>query len=94
MADLVINPAVTETKVVEVSPATYTVTLSEEEFTALMLLVGIVSGDSNNVFRQVLTPLWEQVFSEKYKTDIIYKTGVRKTLYETYREQIKGSLYV
>ena len=44
MGKVTINPAVTETKVVEVSPATYTLELNEQEFVAIMVLVGMVGG--------------------------------------------------
>ena len=90
MAKVTINPAVTETKVVEVSPATYTLELNEQEFTALMVLVGMVGGDPEGIRNDVLNPLWSSVFSKKYVED--YAFG-GETLYRNYRNQIKGSIY-
>ena len=90
MAKVTINPAVTETKVVEVSPATYTLELNEQEFTALMVLVGMVGGETKGIRNDVLTPLWKSVFSEKFKED--YASGQGK-LYNNYRNQIKGDIY-
>ena len=90
MAKVTINPAVTETKVVEVSPATYTLELNEQEFTALMVLVGMVSGEPEGIRNDVLNPLWDSVFSEKFAED--YASGQGK-LYNNYRNQIKGDIY-
>ena len=90
MAKVTINPAVTETKVVEVSPATYTLELNEQEFTALMVLVGMVGGEPEGIRNDVLTPLWKSVFEEKYADDYAFKGD---TLHESYRKQIKGSIY-
>ena len=42
--DFKVNPAVTETKVVEVFPATYTVTLTEKEAAVIASLIGAVNG--------------------------------------------------
>ena len=92
MAKVTIKPAVTETKVVEVSPATYTLELNEQEFTALMVLVGMVGGKPEGIRNDVLNPLWDSVFSEKFKED--YALGQKETLYGNYRNQIKGSIYV
>ena len=86
MAKVTINPAVT----VEVSPATYTLELSEQEFTAIMVLVGIVGGEPEGIRNDVLTPLWKSVFSQKYLEDYAF-TG--ETLYNNYRSQIKGEIY-
>lgn len=91
MAKVTINPAVTKTKVVEVSPATYTLELNEQEFTALMVLVGMVGGEPEGIRNDTLTPLWESVFEKKYLED--YAFGQRE-LYDNYRNQIKGSIYV
>ena len=90
MAKVTINPAVTETKVVEVSPATYTLELNEKEFVAIMVLVGMVGGEPEGIRNDVLTPLWNSVFSEKYKEDYLLGQG---NLYTDYRKQIKGSIY-
>ena len=91
MAKVTINPAVTKSKVVEVSPATYTLELSEQEFTAIMVLVGMVSGEPKGIRNDVLTPLWESVFEQKFMDDSAF--GQRE-LYNNYRNQIKGSIYV
>lgn len=89
MGKVTINPAVTETKVVEVSPATYTLELNEQEFTALMVLVGTVGGEPEGVRNDVLTPLWKSVFKQKFLEDYAF---AGETLYHNYRNQIKGSL--
>ena len=91
MAKVTINPAVTETKVVEVSPATYTLELNEQEFTALMVLVGMVSGKTEGIRNDVLNPLWKSVFEQKFMDDFAF--GQRE-LYNNYRNQIKGEIYV
>ena len=94
MGKVTINPAVTETKVVEVSPATYTLELNEQEFVALMVLVGMVGGvgrELGGIRNDVLSPLWGSVFSEKFKED--YTLGQGK-LYQDFRKQIKGKIYV
>ena len=91
MGKVTINPAVTETKVVEVSPATYTLELNEQEFTALMVLVGMVGGEPEGIRNDVLTPLWNSVFYKKFVDDYAFK---RNTLHEDYCKQIKGSVYV
>ena len=91
MAKVTINPAVTETKVVEVSPATYTLELNEQEFTALMILVGMVGGEPKGIRNDVLNPLWNSVFSKKFIEDYAFGEG---NLYHDYRSQIKGSIYV
>ena len=91
MAKLAISPAVTETKVVEVSPATYTLELNEQEFVALMVLVGMLGGEPEGIRNDVLTPLWESVFEQKFKEDYGF---TRESLYQDYRNQIKGSIYV
>ena len=91
MAKVTINPAVTETKVVEVSPATYTLELNEQEFTALMVLVGMVGGEPEGIRNDVLTPLWKSVFSQSFLDNYAFKGD---TLHESYRNQIKGSIYV
>lgn len=94
MAKVTIKPAVTETKVVEVSPATYTLELNEQEFTALMVLVGIVGGEPEGIRNDVLTPLWESVFSKKYTEDHAWTgKGPGGSLYHNYRNQIKGNIY-
>ena len=90
MGKVTINPAVTETKVVEVSPATYTLELNEQEFVALMVLVGRVGGEPEGIRNDVLTPLWDSVFSKKFMED--YAFSGRK-LYNNYRDQIKGDIY-
>lgn len=90
MAKVTINPAVTETKVVEVSPATYTLELSEQEFTAIMVLVGMLGGEPEGIRNDVLNPLWHSVFSKKYLDDHAWTKG---SLYHNYRNQIKGSIY-
>ena len=57
--DFKVNPAVTETKVVEVSPATYTVTLTEKEAVVIASLVGNVTGSKEeSEFRRVTNDLW------------------------------------
>ena len=88
MAKVTIKPAVTETKVVEV--ATYTLELNEQEFTALMVLVGMVGGEPKGIRNDVLNPLWNSVFSKKFEED--YAFGQRG-LYNNYRNQIKGNIY-
>ena len=91
MAKVTIKPAVTETKVVEVSPATYTLELNKQEFTAIMVLVGMVGGELEGIRNDVLTPLWESVFEQKFLKDYAFKGD---SLYDDYRNQIKGSIYV
>ena len=88
MAKVTINHA--ETKVVEVSPATYTLELNEQEFTALMVLVGMVGGKPEGIRNDVLNPLWESVFEQKFKEGHAFKGD---TLHDNYRNQIKGSIY-
>ena len=90
MAKVTIKPAVTETKVVEVSPATYTLELNEQEFTALMVLVGMVGGEPEGIRNDVLTPLWKSVFKQKFLEDYAFKGD---TLHKDYRSQIKGNIY-
>ena len=90
MAKVTINPAVTETKVVEVSPATYTLELNEKEFVAIMVRVGMVGGEPEGIRNDVLNPLWNSVFSEKFREDYIFGQG---NLYTDYRKQIKGNIY-
>ena len=61
--DFKVNPAVTETKVVEVSPATYTVTLTEKEAAVIASLIGNVVGlKEESEFRRVISGLWEGGF--------------------------------
>jgi len=63
MAKLTVNPAKTEVKVVEVSPATYTLELSEKEMVVLTTYVGNTCGNpSNSEFRRIVDKLWEDVF--------------------------------
>ena len=90
MAKLAISPAVTETKVVEVSPATYTLELNEQEFTALMVLVGMVGGEPEGIRNDVLNPLWKSVFHKKFLENYAFKGD---TLHDNYRNQIKGDIY-
>ena len=90
MAKLDYTPAVKETKVVEVSPATYNVTLNEKEFVALMVLVGLVGGEPKGIRDDVLTPLWDDIFSKKFMSEFAFKTD---SLYDNYRNQIKGHIY-
>ena len=90
MAKVTINPAVTETKVVEVSPATYTLELNEQEFVAIMVLVGMVGGEPEGIRNDVLNPLWKSVFEQKYVEDYAWTGG---SLYHNYLNQIKGSIY-
>ena len=90
MGKVTINPAVTETKVVEVSPATYTLELNEQEFVAIMVLVGMVGGEPEGIRNDALNPLWNSVFSKKFMED--YAFSGRK-LYNNYRDQIKGDIY-
>ena len=57
--DFKVNPAVTETKVVEISPATYTVTLTEKEAVVIASLIGNVIGSKEeSEFRKVTNDLW------------------------------------
>ena len=90
MGKVTIKPAVTETKVVEVSPATYTLELNEKEFVAIMVLVGMVGGEPEGIRNDVLTPLWNSVFYKKFREDYAFKED---TLHESYCNQIKGSIY-
>lgn len=89
MGKVTINPAVTETTVVEVSPATYTLELNEQEFVALMVLVGMIGGEPKGIREDVLNPLWDSVFSKKFTEDYAF---AGETLYHNYRNQIKGRL--
>ena len=91
MGKVTINPAVTETKVVEVSPATYTLELNEQEFVAIMVLVGMVGGEFKGIRNDVLSPLWKSVFAQKFREDYAFGQG---KLHQNYRNQIKGSIYV
>ena len=91
MAKVTVNPAVTETKVVEVSPATYTLELNEQEFVAIMILVGMVGGEPKGIRNNVLTPLWESVFRKSFSDNYASKED---TLHKDYRSQIKGDIYV
>ena len=90
MGKVTINPAVTETKVVEVSPATYTLELNEQEFVALMVLVGMVGGEPKSIREDVLNPLWKSVFEQKFIEDYAFKG---EQPYHDYRSQIKGNIY-
>lgn len=90
MGKVTINPAVTETKVVEVSPATYTLELNEQEFTALMALVGMLGGEPEGIRNDVLTPLWESVFKQKFLEDHTFMEG---SLYRSYRNQISRLVF-
>ena len=61
--DFKVNPAVTETKVVEISPATYTVTLTEKEAAVIASLIGNVAGSlEESEFRRVVDDLWGSGF--------------------------------
>ena len=61
--DFKVNPAVTETKVVEISPATYTVTLTEKEAAVIASLIGGVIGQQReSEFRRVIDDLWASGF--------------------------------
>ena len=91
MGKVTINPAVTETKVVEVSPATYTLELNEKEFVAIMILVGMVGGEPEGIRNDVLSPLWKSVFRQSFLDNYASKEG---TLHSDYRSQIKGDIYV
>ena len=91
MGKVTINPAVTETKVVEVSPATYTLELNEQEFVAIMVLVGMVGGEPKGIRNDVLTPLWKSVFRQSHSDNYAFKGD---TIYKDYRSQIKGDIYV
>ena len=91
MGKVTIKPAVIETKVVEVSPATYTLELNEKEFVAIMVLVGMVGGEPEGIRNDVLTPLWKSVFKQKFLEDYAFKGD---TLHKDYRSQIKGDIYV
>ena len=91
MGKVTINPAVTETKVVEVSPATYTLELNEQEFVAIMVLVGMVGGEPKGIRNDVLSPLWKSVFRESFLDNYAFKED---TLHKDYRSQIKGDIYV
>ena len=91
MGKVTINPAVTETKVVEVSPATYTLELNEQEFVAIMVLVGMVGGEPKGIRNDVLTPLWKSVFRKSFLDNYALK---KDTLHKDYRSQIKGDIYV
>ena len=91
MGKVTINPAVTETKVVEVSPATYTLELNEQEFVALMVLVGRVGGKPEGIRNDVLTPLWKSVFRQSFLDNYAFKGD---TLHKDYHSQIKGDIYV
>lgn len=57
--DFKVNPAVRETKVVEISPTTYTVTLTEKEAVVIASLVSNVTGSKEeSEFRRVANDLW------------------------------------
>ena len=91
MGKVTIKPAVTETKVVEVSPATYTLELNEQEFVAIMILVGMVGGEPEGIRNDVLTPLWNSVFRQSYLDNYAFKGD---TIHKDYRSQIEGDIYV
>ena len=91
MAKVTIKPAVTETKVVEISPATYTLELNEQEFVALMVLVGMVGGEPEGIRNDALTPLWKSVFRQSYLDNYAFKGD---TIHKDYCSQIKGDIYV
>ena len=91
MAKVTIKPAVTETKVAGVSPATYTLELNEQEFVAIMILVGMVGGEPKGIRNDVLTPLWKSVFRQSYLDNYAFKGD---TIHKDYRSQIKGDIYV
>lgn len=91
MGKVTINPAVTETKVAGDTSTTYTLELNEQEFVAIMILVGMVGGEPKGIRNNVLTPLWDSVFSKKFMEDYAFKGD---TLYKDYRSQIKGDIYV
>ena len=56
-----------------------------------MVLVGMVGGEPKGIRNDVLTPLWNSVFSKKFIEDYAFGEG---NLYHDYRSQIKGSIYV
>lgn len=61
--DFKVNPAVRETKVVEISPATYTITLTGKEAAVIASLIGNVVGlKEESEFRRVISGLWEGGF--------------------------------
>ena len=80
---MTVNPAVTETKVVEISPATYTLELSEKEIALLASLVGKVAGCRGR-FSAVANKLWDDGL-EKFSTSINYP----KEFEATYSSAIK-----
>ena len=90
MAKVTINPAVTETKVVEVSPATYTLELNEQEFVALMVLVGMVGGEPEGIRYDVLNPLWKSVFEQSFLENYAFKGD---TLHNNYLNQISRLIF-
>ena len=91
MGKVTINPAVTETKVVEISPATYTLELNEQEFVAIMILVGMVGGEPKGIRNDVLTPLWKSIFRKSFLDNYAFKGD---TIHRDYSSQIKGEIYV
>ncbi len=63
--DFKVNPAVTETKVVEISPATYTITLTEKEAAVIASLIGNVNGSKEeSEFCRVIDDLWSSGFNK------------------------------
>lgn len=72
MAELEIK----EGKVVTtVEPSTYTLTLNEDEYLGLMLLVGKVGGNPEGTIRELTDSLWKSVFEKKFIEELINGTG-------------------
>lgn len=73
---MTVNPAVTETKVVEISPATYTLELDKKEMIVLASFMGNTNGSPvESEFRQVVDKLWSDGFN-KFLGQIPYLSGI------------------
>lgn len=73
---MTVNPAVTETKVVEISPATYTLELDKKEMIVLASFIGNTNGSpAESEFRQIVDKLWSGGFN-RFIDQISYLGGI------------------
>ena len=74
-----------------VGPATYTLTLNEDEFMVLMLLIGGVVGEPGGTIRELTGPLWASIFEKEFVEKVIERSsgGDFAKKYNKYRGTFK-----
>ena len=75
--------------VTTVEPSTYTITLNEDEYMALMLLVGGLGGSPEGTIRELTDPLWTSIFEKKFIEKVLYRSGDFAKKYNKYRNTYK-----